>query len=108
MARIRYLKPDFFKDEDIKELSFEARLFYQGLWVQADREGRDQQESSQAGPFHSLQLQSCKVVHRRDEQQQQTIFPLPGHVKIIACSEENQVPRSFMSQAYIEQPEDSR
>ena len=40
MARIRYLKPDFFKDEDIKELSFEARLFYQGLWVQADREGR--------------------------------------------------------------------
>jgi len=40
MARIRYLKPDFFKDEDIKELPFEARLFYQGLWVQADREGR--------------------------------------------------------------------
>ena len=40
MARIRYLKPDFFKDEDIKELSFEARLFYQGLWVQADRDGR--------------------------------------------------------------------
>jgi len=40
MARIRYLKPDFFKDEDIKELPFEARLFYQGLWIQADREGR--------------------------------------------------------------------
>ena len=40
MARIRYLKPDFFKDEDIKELPYEARLFYQGLWVQADREGR--------------------------------------------------------------------
>ncbi len=40
MARIRYLKPDFFKDEDIKELPFKARLFYQGLWVQADREGR--------------------------------------------------------------------
>jgi hypothetical protein len=40
MARIRYLKPDFFKDEDIKELPYEVRLFYQGLWVQADREGR--------------------------------------------------------------------
>ena len=40
MTRIRYLKPDFFKDEDIKELPFEARLFYQGLWVQADRDGR--------------------------------------------------------------------
>lgn len=40
MARIRYLKPDFFKDEDLKNLSYEARLFYQGLWCQADREGR--------------------------------------------------------------------
>ena len=33
-------KTGFFKDEDIKELPYEARLFYQGLWVQADREGR--------------------------------------------------------------------
>ena len=40
MARIRYLKPDFFKDEHIKDLPYEARLFYQGLWVQADKEGR--------------------------------------------------------------------
>lgn len=40
MARIRYLKPGFFKDEDIKELPYEARLFYQGLWIQVDREGR--------------------------------------------------------------------
>lgn len=40
MARIRYLKPDFFKDEDLKDLPFVARLFYQGLWIQADREGR--------------------------------------------------------------------
>ncbi|MDD4178863.1 MAG: hypothetical protein PHH14_02280 [Candidatus Margulisbacteria bacterium] len=40
MARIRYLKPDFFKDEDIKELPFEVRIFYEGLWCMADREGR--------------------------------------------------------------------
>ena len=40
MARIRYLKPGFFKDEDIKELPYVARLFYQGLWIQADRDGR--------------------------------------------------------------------
>ena len=40
MPRIRYLKPDFFKDENIKDLSFEARLFYQGLWCMADKEGR--------------------------------------------------------------------
>lgn len=40
MARIRYLKPDFFKDEHIKDLPYAARLFYQGLWCIADREGR--------------------------------------------------------------------
>jgi hypothetical protein len=40
MARIRYLKPDFFRDENISELSFEARILYQGLWCYADREGR--------------------------------------------------------------------
>ncbi len=40
MARIRYLKPDFFKDEDVGALPFEVRLFFQGLWVLADRDGR--------------------------------------------------------------------
>lgn len=40
MARIRYIKPDFFKDEDIANLPDKIRLFYIGLWVQADKEGR--------------------------------------------------------------------
>jgi len=40
MARIRYLKPDFFKDEDVAELPYATRLFYAGLWTQADKEGR--------------------------------------------------------------------
>jgi hypothetical protein len=40
VARIRYLKPEFFSDEDIAELPFETRLFYQGLWCFADKEGR--------------------------------------------------------------------
>jgi hypothetical protein len=40
MARIRGLKPDFFKDEDLAMLPFEARLLYQGLWCMSDREGR--------------------------------------------------------------------
>ncbi len=38
--RIRYLKPDFFLDEDLAALPPLIRLFYQGLWVHADREGR--------------------------------------------------------------------
>lgn len=40
MARIRALKPEFFKDEDLATLSYEARLLYMGLWCFADREGR--------------------------------------------------------------------
>ena len=40
MPRIRYLKPEFFRDEEIAELTYAARLLYQGLWCHADREGR--------------------------------------------------------------------
>jgi hypothetical protein len=40
MARIRGVKPDFFKDEDLACLPYEARLFFEGLWCHADRAGR--------------------------------------------------------------------
>jgi uncharacterized CHY-type Zn-finger protein len=40
MPRIRYLKPEFFSDEDLADLPFETRIFYAGLWCYADREGR--------------------------------------------------------------------
>ena len=40
MPRIRYLKPDFFKDEDLAKLPYETRLLYAGLWGLADRAGR--------------------------------------------------------------------
>lgn len=40
MARIRMIKPEFFDDPVIAELSPMARLFYIGLWLQADRDGR--------------------------------------------------------------------
>ena len=40
MARIRTIKPEFFDDEDIAAMSFQARLAFIGLWLQADREGR--------------------------------------------------------------------
>ena len=40
MARIRTIKPEFFDDPDVAELSMEARLLFVGLWTQADREGR--------------------------------------------------------------------
>lgn len=40
MARIRSLKPSFFKSEDLAALSFAHRLCYEGLWCWADRDGR--------------------------------------------------------------------
>ncbi len=40
MARIRMITPGFFDDPDIGDLSLAARLFFIGLWTQADREGR--------------------------------------------------------------------
>jgi hypothetical protein len=40
MPRIRGLKPDFFKDEDLATLPFEARLLFAGMWCYADKEGR--------------------------------------------------------------------
>jgi hypothetical protein len=40
MPRRRSLSPEFFKDEDLATLPFEARLLFQGLWCYADRDGR--------------------------------------------------------------------
>lgn len=39
MARIRNIKPDFFKNEDLAILSAYARLCFIGLWTLADRRG---------------------------------------------------------------------
>ncbi len=40
MARARNIKPSFFKNEELAELSFEARLLFIGTWTLSDREGR--------------------------------------------------------------------
>lgn len=40
MARIRQIKPDFFRSEDVANLEPIARLLFVGLWTLADREGR--------------------------------------------------------------------
>ncbi len=40
MARSRNIKPGFFINEDLAELSFEYRLLFIGLWTLADKEGR--------------------------------------------------------------------
>lgn len=44
MARIRTIKPEFWRSPDIMELSFFQRLLYIGLWNLADDEGRGKYE----------------------------------------------------------------
>lgn len=45
MARIRTIKPDFWTDEKIVELPFEARLFFIGSWNFADDNGNLQRSA---------------------------------------------------------------
>jgi hypothetical protein len=40
VSRSRNIKPGFFKNEALAELPFEYRILFQGLWCEADREGR--------------------------------------------------------------------
>lgn len=40
MPRIRGLKPDTFKDEDLAILPIEVRYFFMGLWCYSDKQGR--------------------------------------------------------------------
>lgn len=39
MSRARSLKPGFFKNEDLADLDPLTRIFFQGLWCEADRRG---------------------------------------------------------------------
>ncbi len=38
--RSRNIKPDFFLNEDLAEVSHTSRLLFIGLWCFADRDGR--------------------------------------------------------------------
>jgi len=40
MARIRQIKPEFFDDPDLGDISIGANLLFIGMWTLADREGR--------------------------------------------------------------------
>lgn len=60
MARIRSIKPSFWSNEDLAELSAWHRLCFIGLWNYADREGRleDRPRRLKAGifPFDDLEM----------------------------------------------------
>lgn len=45
MARIRTLKPEFFRSKKLARCSLAARLTFEGLWCEADDHGRGEAES---------------------------------------------------------------
>jgi hypothetical protein len=45
MARIRTIKPHFFKSQDVTELSYQARLTWIGLWTYVDDAGRGRDDA---------------------------------------------------------------
>ena len=66
MARIRYLKPDFFKDEDLATLPYEVRLFFAGLWNFADKAGRLEDRplrlKAEIFPYDNVDIEKCLVL----------------------------------------------
>jgi len=61
MARARNIKPGFYKNEDLAECSFPARLMFPGLWQLADREGRLEDRprriKGELFPFDSIEVE---------------------------------------------------
>jgi hypothetical protein len=51
MARTRMLKPEFFRSRSLARVSRDARLTFQGLWMEADAKGR--------GLAHLVILKGC-------------------------------------------------
>jgi hypothetical protein len=62
MARSRLLKPGFFKNEHLAQLSPHARLCFAGLWTLADREGRLEDRplrlKAEIFPYESLDIEA--------------------------------------------------
>lgn len=63
MARIRTIKPDFFLDSKLAKKHPLVRIFFQGLWCLADREGRLEEDLDklkvQIIPYDKMSAEKC-------------------------------------------------
>ena len=95
MALIRTIKPDFWVDEKIVELSMEARLLFIGLWNLVDNSGRMEYRPKkikmQIFPADSLQIppligelqrEKLVVVYTVDKQEFLSVLNFTKHQKI--------------------------
>lgn len=69
MARIRTIKPDFFKNEELADLPLAARMLFVGLWTLADRRGRllDRPKRIRAEIFPYDEVDVCSMLSMLDE-----------------------------------------
>jgi hypothetical protein len=80
MARIRYLKPDFFLDEDLAEHPLEVRMLFAGLWCIADKAGR---------------------LEDRPKRIKAMVFPYDDGIDIEACLDALTQPKTSSGRSFI-------
>ena len=82
MARIRTIKPEYFKNEQIAELPAMTRLLFIGLWTQADRAGRLEDRpkriKAEIFPYDNIDIEKAL----NDLQSKGFIFRYKGNVNI--------------------------
>lgn len=109
MARIRTIKPDFWTDEKVVELSAFARLLFIGLWNFADDEGRmvysEKKIKMQIFPSDDLNIselfgeirgKKMVTVYKSDNIEYLQIVGFPKHQKIDKRNKSKLPPNSFV------------
>ena len=63
MARIRSIKPEFWKNEQLGEMSSDAQLLFIGLWNLSDRRGfledRPKRIKAELFPYRDIDIEEC-------------------------------------------------
>lgn len=99
MARIRTIKPTFFRSRSVKRLSQNAKLVWIGLWNLADDEGRLLDELGiLAGDLWSLSLSESKLnaaLKELDDEARIIRYEVAGHryIQITNWSEHQRINR---------------
>lgn len=120
MARIRYLKHDFFLDEELAVLPFETRLTFQGLWILADRRGRLEDRpmkiKAMIFPYDTVKIEKCleqltikPFIHRYEAEGRKyiQILNFEKHQKPHHTERESTIP-PFNGELTVKQPLEHR
>lgn len=81
--RIRQVKPEFFKDARLAELSDAVRLFYIGLWLVADDAGYFRADVPEIGM--DLYGYRARVAREKSVMSYLSTLQDAGRIKVLAC-----------------------